>query len=191
MYSRRKNLKFDPKEIQKSKSIIGNDVSSENLTYFDMDIPIALRNGTRECTKYLFYPISSFISLEKCSPSHKRCLMSLNTVSISKTLSKTFTSKEWKNTMNIEMQIFENKISKWRFLLIEPSKSRRVTILLIYIDDIIVIGNDKEEKVALKQYLTRKFKIKELRKLKYLLRIEVAYSKSKTLISQQKYVTYL
>ena len=66
-----------------------------------------------------------------------------------------------------------------------------VTALLVYVDDIIVTGNDEREKHELKQRLTTEFEMKELGKLKYFLGIEVAYSTQGIFISQQKYVTDL
>ena len=74
--------------------------------------------------------------------------------------------------------------------LLEPRNSWGVTTLLVYVD-IIVTGNDEKEKEALKQCLIREFEIKELRRLKYFLGIEVAYSRQGIFISQGKYVTYL
>ena len=53
----------------------------------------------------------------------------------------------------------------------------------MYVDDIIVTGNDEKEQEELKQQLIREFKIKELGKLKYFLGIEVAYSKDLTFTS--------
>ena len=66
-----------------------------------------------------------------------------------------------------------------------------VTILLVYVDDIILTGNDEEEKEVLKHKLVQEFEIKELGKLKYFLGIEVAHSSQGIFISQQKYVTDL
>ena len=51
-----------------------------------------------------------------------------------------------------------------------------VTTLLVYVDDIIVTGNDEKEKEALKNCLAREFEIKDLGKLRYFLGIEVAWS---------------
>ena len=45
-------------------------------------------------------------------------------------------------------------------LFIKHSKPRRVTILLVYVDDIIVTGDNKEEKIELKRKLMREFEIK-------------------------------
>lgn len=76
-------------------------------------------------------------------------------------------------------------------LFIKHTAARGVTALLVYVDDIIITGNDEKEKGDLKQKLVREFEIKELGKLKYFLGIEVAYSNQGIFISQQKYVTEL
>ena len=61
-------------------------------------------------------------------------------------------------------------------LFIQHSAAGGETALLVYVDDIIVTGNDEREKHEVKQRLEKKYKIKELEKLKYFLGIEVAYS---------------
>ena len=76
-------------------------------------------------------------------------------------------------------------------LFIKHSVAGGVTALLVYVDDIIVTGNDEREKHDVKQRLAKEFEIKELGKLKYFLGIEVAYSTQGIFISQQKYVTDL
>ena len=62
-------------------------------------------------------------------------------------------------------------------LFIKHLDSRRVTTLLVYVDDIIVTRNDEKERQTLRQCLTKEFDIKELGWLKYFLGIEVAHSK--------------
>ena len=73
-------------------------------------------------------------------------------------------------------------------LFIKHSATWGVTALLVYVDYIIVIGNDEREKHDVKQRLAKEFEIKELGKLKYFLGIEEAYSTQGIFISQQKYV---
>ena len=58
----------------------------------------------------------------------------------------------------------------------------------MYVDDIIVTGNDVDEIRNLKRHLTSNFDIKSLGQLTYFLGIEVAYSKSGIVLSQHKYI---
>ena len=73
-------------------------------------------------------------------------------------------------------------------LFIKHLASGGVTTLIVYMNDIIVTGNDAKEKNTLMQCLAKKFEIKDLGKLKYFIGIEVARSKQGNFISQQKYV---
>ena len=62
------------------------------------------------------------------------------------------------------------------------------TFVLVYVDDIIIAGNDDLAINQLKQFLKKKFFIKDLGKLKYFLLIEVACSKKGIFLSQKKYI---
>ena len=64
----------------------------------------------------------------------------------------------------------------------------KITTLIIYVDDIVVIGDDHEEISRLQKYLSSEFEMKQLGHLKYFLEIEVAQSKHGIFLSQRKYV---
>ncbi|CAA6668981.1 unnamed protein product [Spirodela intermedia] len=66
-----------------------------------------------------------------------------------------------------------------------------VTILLVYVDNIIITGSDDIEQGNLSKYLAKEFDIKTLGCLKYFLGIEVAHSSKGIFISQRKYVANL
>lgn len=70
-----------------------------------------------------------------------------------------------------------------RTLFIKYSTLGGVTILIVYVDDIIVTWNDEVEKKVLKKYLAKEFEIKDLGRLKYFLGIEVARSRHEIFIS--------
>ncbi|KAM2863705.1 hypothetical protein FF1_022443 [Malus domestica] len=55
-------------------------------------------------------------------------------------------------------------------------RSGKVTALIIYVDDMIITGDDSEEMMKLEQNLAAKFKMKNLGDLKYFLGVEVARS---------------
>nr|GEW21637.1 putative ribonuclease H-like domain-containing protein [Tanacetum cinerariifolium] len=61
-----------------------------------------------------------------------------------------------------------------------------ITCLIIYVDDMIVTGDDKEEITKLKKYLFTEFKMKDLGRLKYFLRIEVLGLKQGIFMCQKR-----
>ena len=50
-----------------------------------------------------------------------------------------------------------------------------ITIVLVYVDDIIITGNNLEEIKSVKTQLKNKFEMKDLGHLNYFVGIEVAY----------------
>ncbi|CAL8998681.1 unnamed protein product [Prunus brigantina] len=77
--------------------------------------------------------------------------------------------------------------SKADYSLFTCKKGTSFTALLIYVDDILITGNDQKAISSLKQFLQSRFKIKDLGDLKYFLGIEVSRSKQGICISQRKY----
>ena len=67
------------------------------------------------------------------------------------------------------------------------SSTGQCIYLIVYVDDIIIIGNDQDGIQKLKQHLFSHVQTKDLGKLKYFLGNEVAQSNSEVVISQRKY----
>ena len=59
--------------------------------------------------------------------------------------------------------------------------------VLIYVDDLLVCGNDMKILVKFKEYLGRCFHMKDLGKLKYFLGIKVGRGAEGFMITQRKY----
>ena len=49
-------------------------------------------------------------------------------------------------------------------LFVQYTESREVIVLLVYVDDIIVIGDDEKEQQPLSEHLAKEFEIKTLGK---------------------------
>ncbi|KAK2380773.1 putative mitochondrial protein [Trifolium repens] len=72
-------------------------------------------------------------------------------------------------------------------VFVKCSSSNKYIYLVVYVDDIVITGDDNDGIKALKQHLFQNFQTKDLGPLRYFLGIEVAQSKSGIAISQRKY----
>ena len=61
----------------------------------------------------------------------------------------------------------------------------------VYVDDIVVTGNDLESITALKAHLQKQFSIKDLGLLHYFLGLEITYVSGGIMISQKRFVKEL
>ena len=62
-----------------------------------------------------------------------------------------------------------------------------ITILIVYVDDIVLTGDDKVEIQHIKARLAKEFDMKDLGNLRYFLGMEIARNDSAISVSQQKY----
>ena len=69
-------------------------------------------------------------------------------------------------------------------LFVKFSSEGKITILIVYVDDIILTRDDLTEMDRLKRSLATKFEIKDVGSLKYFLGMEVARSKKGIVVSQ-------
>ncbi|GJS48725.1 ribonuclease H-like domain-containing protein [Tanacetum coccineum] len=77
--------------------------------------------------------------------------------------------------------------SKFDYSLYVKHKGDVFVALLVYVDNIVIIGNDEVEINNFKKFLSSKFLIKYLGELKYLLGIEVLKSDKGLCMTQRKY----
>ena len=66
-----------------------------------------------------------------------------------------------------------------------------IILLFLYVDDMIITGDDLSGIQELKDFLSPQFEMKDLRYLSYLLGFEITYSTDGLYITQTKYVSKL
>uniref|UniRef100_A0A803LQS3 Reverse transcriptase Ty1/copia-type domain-containing protein n=1 Tax=Chenopodium quinoa TaxID=63459 RepID=A0A803LQS3_CHEQI len=126
------------------------------------------------------YPIER-ISTENLSSTAIAFNASLYSADIPKNVEEAVKNEKWKQAMEEEQSNSDHTL----FLKKEKEK---ITCLIIYVDDMIITGNDEEEIADLKGKLFQEFEMKDLGNLKYFLGIEVLRSKQGIFIHQRKYI---
>jgi hypothetical protein len=96
--------------------------------------------------------------------------------------------RAWFGRFTKSMKFFGYTQSNSDHTLFLKHNHGKITALIIYVDDMIVTGNDPNEISSLQRYLASNFDMKQLGDLKYFLGIEVARSKHGIFLSQRKYV---
>ncbi|KAL0421755.1 UNVERIFIED_CONTAM: Retrovirus-related Pol polyprotein from transposon RE1 [Sesamum latifolium] len=77
--------------------------------------------------------------------------------------------RAWFGRFTKSMKSFGYKQSNSDHTLFLKHNKEKVTALIVYVDDMIVTGNDPEERKALQKHLAREFEMKDLGQLKYFL----------------------
>ena len=96
-------------------------------------------------------------------------------------------SRQWFSKFSEAIRAAGYVQSRADYSLFTRIQGKSFTALLIYVDDILITGNDPVSIAAIKKFLHSQFHLKDLGDLKYFLGIEVSSSKNGIFISQRKY----
>jgi hypothetical protein len=96
--------------------------------------------------------------------------------------------RAWFGKFSQSMKNYGFKQSQADHTLFLKCDRGKLTALILYVDDMIVTGNDEEGIRRLRDYLAKEFEMKDLGALRYFLSIEVARSRHGIFLSQRKYV---
>nr|KYP37400.1 hypothetical protein KK1_041410 [Cajanus cajan] len=116
---------------QKKVIIFSPTMQVEIETQNDLDLLIAIRKGTRKCTKQPLYPLSNYLSFKNFSPAQKTFLVNLNSTLVPNTLSEALFDRKWRQAMDVEMEALE-KNNTWELVTL-PIGKRPVGRKWIYI----------------------------------------------------------
>ncbi|KAM7499356.1 hypothetical protein LguiA_023770 [Lonicera macranthoides] len=95
--------------------------------------------------------------------------------------------RAWFGRFTRSMRKFGYSQSNSDHTLFLKKSHEKITVLIVYVDDMVLTGNDPQEQQALKKLLSQEFEMKDLGDLKYFLGIEVSRSSKGIFLSQRKY----
>lgn len=94
-------------------------------------------------------------------------------------------SRQWYSKLSAALVSLGYHHSNADYSLFTKAHGNRFTALLVYVDDIVLSGNDYAEIQHVKSFLDQQFRIKDLGKLRFFLGLEVARSKSGIFLNTQ------
>lgn len=98
-------------------------------------------------------------------------------------------SRAWFDRFNKTMKKYGYfQYQAYRTLFVKYSAEWKLVILIVYVDDIILIGDYEDELIKIKTLLVKELETKDLGSLKCFLGMEVAWSRKGILVSRRKYV---
>ncbi|KAH9725530.1 protein kinase domain-containing protein [Citrus sinensis] len=96
-------------------------------------------------------------------------------------------SRNWFEKFSSVLRLAGFKQSHCDYSLFTSTIGSSITVVLVYVDDIVITGNNELAIKALKDFLHHRFHMKDLGILKYFLGIEIARSSKGIFLSQRKY----
>ena len=96
-------------------------------------------------------------------------------------------SRAWFGRFTKSMRSYGYHQSNSDHTLFLKKQHGKITTLIVYVDDMVVTGNDHDERKALQSYLSSEFEMKDLGHLKYFLGIKVSRYDKGIFLSQRKY----
>ncbi|RVW60050.1 Retrovirus-related Pol polyprotein from transposon RE1 [Vitis vinifera] len=143
------------------------------------DVKNAFLHGELSEEVYMDLPLGCMVSENQCQ---KVCKLKKSLYGLKQS------PRAWFGRFTKSMRAFGYRQSNSDHTLFLKKQHSKITTLIVYVDDMVVIGNDHEERKALQNYLSREFEMKDLGPLKYFLGIEVSRSSEGIFLSQRKYV---
>ena len=145
-----------------------------------MDVKTAFLNGYLEEDIYMAQP-DGFINKDQ---QNKVCKLVKSIYGLKQA------SRSWNLRFNETIKTYCFKQSPDEACVYKLIKDQAVVFLILYVDDILLIGNNVELLSNIKKWLTEHFQIKDLREASYVLKIKIYRDRTNKLLalSQVSYV---
>ncbi|KAI3788114.1 hypothetical protein L2E82_00783 [Cichorium intybus] len=179
-YSQREGLDFDETFSPVAKLTIVRCVITMavqfNWNLYQMDVNNAFLYGTLEEEVYMVLPPGYFSKNDKQVCKLVKSLYGLKQA-----------PRKWNEKLTASLINFGFVQSKSDFSLYTKKNKDIFVVLLVYVDDIVLTGNNEQEIESVKVFLKSQFLIKDLGILRYFLGIEIVKTNSGLCLSQRKY----
>ncbi|XP_019239365.1 PREDICTED: uncharacterized protein LOC109219379 [Nicotiana attenuata] len=96
-------------------------------------------------------------------------------------------SRQWYAKLTEALSSMGYRHSENDYSLFSKKTSSHTIFVAVYVDDVIITGDDSVEIANLKSFLDKQFRIKDLGKLHYFLGLEVLYKSDGIIMSQRKF----
>ena len=96
--------------------------------------------------------------------------------------------RAWFAKFNQTLETFGMQKSKSYHYVFYKNFSSSISLLVVYVDDIVITGSDYKGILSLKSFLHNQFHTKDLEILKYFLGVKFMRSKQGIMLSQWKYI---
>ena len=169
---------FSPVARLASIRLIISIVASQHWLLHQLDIKNAFLHGDLQEEVYMAQPPGFVAQGEYGKVCHLR--KSLHGLKQS--------PRAWFGKFSEVIQEFGMNKSKVDHSVFYRQSANGIILLIIYVDDIVITGNDCAGISSLKLFMHSKFHTKDLGELKYFLGVEVSRSKRGIFLSQRKYV---
>ncbi|RVW25069.1 Retrovirus-related Pol polyprotein from transposon RE1 [Vitis vinifera] len=169
---------FEEEESGQSELVNQEAVANLDWPLQQFDVKNVFLHGELSEEVYMDLPSGCMVSEKQCQ---KVCKLKKSLYGLKQS------PRAWFGRFTKSMRAFGYRQSNSDHTLFLKKQHGKITALIVYVDDMVVTGNDSEERKAQQNYLSREFEMKDLGSLKYFLGIEVSRSSEGIFLSQRKY----
>ncbi|KAK8500693.1 hypothetical protein V6N12_005715 [Hibiscus sabdariffa] len=171
---------FSPVAMFKSIRILLAVAAFHDYEIWQMDVKTAFLNGKLEEDVYMTQP-EGFVTPENVG---KVCKLQRSSYGLKQT------SRSWNLCFNEAIQEFGFIRNEDKPCVYKKFSGSIVSFLILYVDDILIIGNDVPTLQSIKTWLSSCFSMKDLREAAYILGVKIYRDRSRRLmgLSQSTYI---
>ena len=148
-------------------------VAKQDLELFQMDVKTAFLNGELDEEIYMAQPAG----FEVKGHEHKVCHLKCSIYGLKQS------SRQWYLRFHDSITFFGFEMIKEDHCVYLKQSKRSILILSLYVDDILLAGNDMDSIVTTKKWLSFTFEMKDMGEANFVLGVKITRDHSKKLLN--------